>query len=148
MVKKFIVVSAAFCFAATGAFAIVSNATVSWDAPAAISGDTDVTTDGSLVAAFNMIGGAVTVNSVPFASFPATSLTTSTTDGNFTFTESPGHLIADNNLGSSQSPFSNLSSNYKTLLGSALDTDENNTLTLTISGLVVGQQYEFQMVGQ
>ncbi len=33
---------------------------------------------------------------------------------------------------------------YQSLLSTAISTDDNNTLTLTISGLVLGQQYLFQ----
>jgi hypothetical protein len=121
----------------------VANAPITWGAPTNISGDSDVSTGGTLVAAFNMNGPAITVNSVNFASWTFTSNITSTSMGNFTFSET-SHILVASGLGSGSPPFSNLSSNYQTLLGTALTTDENNTLTLTISGLTIGQQYQFQ----
>jgi hypothetical protein len=146
MIKGFILFSAVALFAAIDppAFAVTPVSPIIWNGPVTISGDTNVSTDGALVAAFNMNGNAVTVNGVNFAAFNFTTLSTSATNGNFTFTESPGHLLTLSGIGSANSPFSNLSANYQTLLSSAISTDENNTLTLTISGLVVGQQYEFQ----
>ena len=116
---------------------------ITWGAPTNISGDTNVSTDGTLVAAFNMNGSAVTVNGVNFASWMFTSNTTSTSMGNFTFTET-SHILIASGLGAGSPPFSNLSSNYQTLLSTALTTDENNTLTLTITGLTLGHQYEFE----
>jgi hypothetical protein len=123
--------------------AITANAPITWGPPTNISGDSDVSTDGTLVAAFNMNGPAVTVNGVPFASWMFTTVTTSTTNGNFTFTET-SHILAVSGLGAGNSPFSSLSANYQTLLSTALSTDENNTLTLTMSGLTIGQHYQFE----
>lgn len=117
---------------------------INWGTPVTISGDTNVRTDGSLVAAFNMNGNSVSVNGVPFASWTFPFMATTTTMGNFTITESPGHLLAYSNLGSTSSPFAGLSSNYQTLLSSAVSSDDNNAITLTINGLTLGQQYEFQ----
>jgi hypothetical protein len=71
-------------------------------------------------------------------------MATTATNGNFTFTESPGHLLAESALGSGNAPFSGLSANYQSLLSTAISTDDNNTLTLTISGLTLGSDYEFQ----
>jgi len=126
------------------AFAWVEGSVITWGAPTNISGDSDVRTDGTLVAAFNMNGPDATVNGVTFASFTYPFMATTATNGSFTFTESPGHMLAASGLGSGNSPFGNLSSSYQTLLSTALTTDDNNTLTLTISGLIVGHQYEFQ----
>jgi hypothetical protein len=117
---------------------------ITWGTPTTISGDTDVRNDGSLVAAFNMNGNAVTVNGVPFASWTFPFMASTTTMGNFTITESPGHLLAYSNLGSASSPFSGLTSNYQTLLSSAVSSDDNNAISLTITGLTLGQHYEFQ----
>lgn len=139
------VASAILFLAATSstAFAWAEGSVITWGAPTNISGDTNVSTDGTLVAAFNMNGSAVTVNGVNFASWMFTSNTTSTSMGNFTFTET-SHILIASGLGAGSPPFSNLSSNYQTLLSTALTTDENNTLTLTITGLTLGHQYEFE----
>jgi hypothetical protein len=117
---------------------------INWGTPTTIAGDTDVRNDGSLVAAFNMNGNAVTVNGVSFASWTFPFMATTTTMGNFTITESPGHLLAYSDLGSASSPFAGLSSNYQTLLSSAVSSDDNNAISLTINGLTLGQHYEFQ----
>lgn len=122
----------------------VEGSVITWGSPTNISGDTNVSTAGSLVAAFNMNGPDVTVNGVTFVAFPVTGGSTSATMGNFSFTESPGILVAPTNLGSASPPFSNLSANYQTLLSSAISTSDNNSLTLAISGLIVGQTYQFQ----
>jgi len=145
MNRQLLFVSAALFFAAlaSSGFAVAPNATISWGAPTTISGDSDVSTDGTLVGAFNMNGPTATVNGVTFASFMFTTNTPSASDGNFTFTES-SHVLAATGLGSGSPPFSNLSSSYQTLLSTALTTDDNNTLTLNISGLTIGQQYEFE----
>ena len=146
MIKGFILFSAVALFAAIDppAFAGAEGSVITWGSPTNISGDTNVSTTGSLVAAFNMAGSAVTVNGVTFAAFPVTGGTTTATSGNFTFNESPGFLVPWTSLGSASPPFSNLSANYQTLLSSAISTSDNNALTLTISGLVLGQQYQFQ----
>jgi hypothetical protein len=91
-----------------------------------------------------MNGPAVTINGVTFASFTYPFMATTATNGDFTFTESPGHLLAESTLGSGNSPFGGLSANYQSLLSTAISTDDNNTLTLTITGLTLGLDYEFQ----
>ena len=145
--RQLLFVSATLFFAAFASpgFAVVSvNAPITWGAPTTISGDSDVSTDGTLVAAFNMNGPAVTVNGVTFASFTYPFMATTATNGNFTFTESPGHMLAESNLGAANPPFNGLSANYQSLLSTAVSTDDNNTLTLNINGLTIGQQYEFE----
>ena len=139
-------VTAALILAATtpSAWAWAEGSVITWGSPTNISGDSDVSTTGTLVGAFNMNGPDVTVNGVTFASFTFPFMATTATNGAFTFTESPGHMLAASGLGSTSAPFSNLSSSYQTLLSTAVTTDDNNTLTLTISGLTVGNQYEFE----
>jgi hypothetical protein len=148
MTKKLLLfnIAAALIVAATGptAWAGAEGSVITWGSPTNISGDTNVSTTGALVAAFNMNGSAVTVNGVNFAAFPVAGGSTTATSGNFTFNETPGTLVAPTNLGSANPPFNNLSANYQTLLSSAISTSDNNALTLTITGLVVGQTYQFQ----
>jgi hypothetical protein len=115
-----------------------------WQSPVTISGDADVSTAGSLVAAFNMFGPDVAVNGVTFSAFNVTPGSQTATNGNFTFTEVPGILTPGNTFGSAQAPFANLSANYKTLLSTAISTSDNNTLTLEIDGLSIGQTYQVQ----
>ena len=131
---------AAVCVAQAGA----EGSVIVWGTPTTISGDSDVLNNGTTVAAFNMNGPAATVNGVTFASWTFQTLSTTTSMGNFTFTESPGHLLAVGGLGSGSAPFANLSANYQSLLSTAIATDDNNTLTLTMTGLTIGKTYEFQ----
>src|SRR5438874_12160706 len=95
-------VAAALILAATtpSAWAWAEGSVITWGAPTNISGDSDVRTDGTLVAAFNMNGPAVTVNGVTFASFTYPFMATTATNGSFAFAESPGHLLAASGLGS------------------------------------------------
>ena len=142
-----IAVASAMLFLAASsstAFAWAEGSVITWGTPTNISGDTDVSTNGTLVAAFNMNGSAVTVNGVTFASFTFPFMAQTASNGAFTFTESPGHMLAESGLGSANPPFSGLSANYQSLLSTAVSTDDNNTLTLTISGLTVGHQYVFE----
>ena len=132
-----------FLLSSASAFAWAEGSVITWGSPTNISGDSDVATAGTLVAGFNMNGPAVTVNTVSFSSWTFTTNTTSTSNGNFTFTET-SHILAASGLGAGNTPFAGLSANYQSLLNTALTTDENNTLTLTISGLIVGHQYQFQ----
>ena len=148
MVKRFLFVNLAAALIVAvnspSAWAWAEGSVITWGTPTNISGDSDVRTDGTLVAAFNMNGPAVTINGVTFASFTYPFMATTATNGNFTFTESPGHLLAESNLGSGNAPFNGLSANYQSLLSTAISTDDNNPLTLTITGLTLSQQYEFQ----
>ncbi len=147
MIKKVIFYSIAALFVAASdptAWAGAEGSTIVWGTPATISGDTDVYSAGSLVSAFNMFGPDVTVNGVTFSAFNVTGGSQTATNGNFTFTEAPGILTPGNSFGSGQPPFSSLSANYRTLLSTAISTSDNNTLTLAINGLTIGQTYVFQ----
>jgi hypothetical protein len=139
-------VAAALILTATtpSAWAWAEGSVITWGSPTNISGDSDVNTTGTLVAAFNMNGPDVTVNGVTFASFTFPFMATTATNGAFTFTESPGHMLAESSLGSASPPFNTLSASYQSLLSSAVSTDDNNTLTLTITGLTIGNDYIFE----
>ena len=120
------------------------GADIVWSSPITISGGGDVSTDGSLVAAFNMNGPDVTVNGVTFSAFAVTDQSHVANNGNFAFEENQGVILAPNGLGSGLPSFSNLNANYQTLLSTAISADERDVLVLTISGLSIGQQYQFQ----
>jgi hypothetical protein len=95
-----------------------SAAVISWGSPQTISGDSDVSTSGSLVYAYTIGGPGVegtTVNGVLFGAivFPAPSGSTQTvTVGSVTFTESPGFLWGVNTLGTGTAPYGSLSGAY------------------------------------
>ena len=124
---------------------------ITWGSATTVSGDSDVSTSGTLLYAYNVGASGVssaTVNTVTFASyvFPSAQAPAQTvTVGSVTFTESPGYLWGSNSLGSSSAPFSNLSSGYKTLLGSAGGADNPVSITATLDGLTVGNQYQLQI---
>ncbi|MFM9025053.1 MAG: PEP-CTERM sorting domain-containing protein [Planctomycetaceae bacterium] len=127
-------------------------ATIVWDSPQTISGDSDVITRGSLVYAYNFGPSNVTsstVNGVPFSAFAFPSASgfssgTSVTVGSVTFSEFPGDLIAWNTLGSGSAPYANLSPAYRGLLDSCGASGMPSTVTLLLGGLTNGQEYAFQ----
>ena len=120
-----------------------------WGSPQTVSGDSDVSTTGSLVYAFTFGGTAAppsaTVNGVTFSPFTVPGgIVTSATVGSVTISESPGNLFAYNTFGSASAPFSTLSSDYRTLLGSGAYADLPANITVTLGGLTSGQQYQVQ----
>lgn len=97
-------------------------ALITWGAPTAIAGDTDVSTSGTLITALNFGPVGVlgtTINGVTFDPSPFSSGITTTT---------------------SQA----LSASYLTLLDSALLLPADTTLTAGFGGLTVGETYLFQ----
>jgi len=134
---------------ALGGWCVVAHAApVVWGTPQPISGDSDVSTAGSLLYAYNVGSStvsAVTVNGVAFSAyqFPNNSTTQTITVGNVTMTESPDFL-ATYIVGSSSSPYTGLSANYKTLLDEGGGAGAPNAVTMTFGSLSPGQQYLFQ----
>jgi hypothetical protein len=122
-----------------------------WGPPTTISGDTDVATAGTLVGAIH-IGPAgltnTTINGVTFTAVPIT-ITSSFSSGNFSFTTTGAFQSNSvlNDAGSASPPFSNLSTSYKAMLANGIISSNGASaapFTLTISGLTVGHQYEFE----
>jgi hypothetical protein len=120
-----------------------------------ISGDSDVSTYGTLVDAFSLStvdsAAAITVNGVTFApyAFPALDFgiysgQTSTSLGNYSFSENAGLVDAYDTLGYGSGAITGLSSSYSSLLSSGGSSTYFTTLALTISGLTIGQTYQFQ----
>jgi hypothetical protein len=120
---------------------------IAWGAAQNVSGDSDVSTNGTLLYAYNFGTASVastTVNGVTFAPFVVVDFGTTTTVGDVTISESPDFLYAYNVAGSSIAPFANLSSAYKALLNEAASAGVPATITLQLGGLTPGQSYEFQ----
>ena len=89
-------------------------ATVTWSAPQNINGDTDVSLNGTFVAADNVAGSATTINGVTFAAFtPLSTNPETTTDGYFSLSGSSGTY---GGYGSPSAPFANLTAEYQALL--------------------------------
>ena len=134
-------------------------APVGWGAPHALAADSDVNTNGTLVAAVTGAASATIVNSVTFSSFA----------GNWTYsiTNAGGNVVLANQaqagypnfifnnattFTSGSAPFASLSAAYRTLLAGADFSGYNGTSTggtdtwnLTFSGLAAGTQYELQL---
>jgi len=120
-----------------------------WGSPQTVSGDSDVSTTGSLLYAFTFGGTAApasaTVNGVTFSPFRIPGgIIQSATVGSVTISESPGTLYGSNSFGTASAPFSGLSSSYQSLLGSGAYADNPATITVTLGGLTNGQQYQLQ----
>jgi hypothetical protein len=135
----------------------MSAATIAWGPPTSISGDSDVSTNGTLLSALNpgLYGNAsqaTTVNGVNFIGWaPAGGGAPTDPSGLFTLTPAPGFgIFTTSGLGSSSAPFSALSSAYRVLLDGAdyasnpSQTQFNGSITMRINGLAVGNTYEFQ----
>jgi hypothetical protein len=124
-------------------------ALVTWGSATDITGDSDVSLNGSLVAAFNFGGGDVTVNGVTFTSFVAGSpRVLSMTVGDATlsiFDENSNHTLENFDTSSTSAPFTSLSSDYQTLLGTSTGHVFGDwPQTLSLAGLTIGQTYEFE----
>lgn len=124
-----------------------ADAAITWSGATAISGTLDVSTTGTLVAAYrfgNQSVTSATVNGVTFDPFGIPPLSTSVTVDSFTLAASPS-TMGGFALGLSPSaPFASLDPSYQTLLSTVADTANSSTFTLTIGGLTSGQQYIIQ----
>jgi hypothetical protein len=121
---------------------------VTWGPAQNITGDSDVSTLGTLLYAYNIGESGVastTVNGVNFSSyvFPFAPAQTTTT-GSVTFTENPDYLWPLNNLGTGSGSFAALSGDYKTLLSSGGSAASPSTITGTFGGLTPGNDYLIQ----
>lgn len=130
----------------TDAFAITQTATVNfvavnpitWGTPATISGDTDVSTTGTLLYAYHWNGGNSTVSSVN--GVPFTGTTSITTGGSDVRLYGFGGYY--NAFTSSVAPFVSLSTEYKAMLvGSAYD----GNVGVTLNNLTPGKLYAVQV---
>lgn len=121
-------------------------APIVWGAATNITGVTDVSTAGSLLAAYNFGGAnvaATTINGVTFQPFAIAG--NPTTTGDFSVQESPGQLFGSNTLfGSTSAPLTNLPLSYQTLLQSGVYSQTPSAITLTMNNLTVGQTYQLQ----
>ena len=100
-----------------------------------ISGDSNISTAGTSVAAYNFdSGGATTVNGVTFNPTPNTG------SGNLSIS---GAANQYNGFGSGSSAFSNLTSSYQNLLTNSAYAD-SGTVGLTQGNLTAGERYQVQ----
>lgn len=155
--KKTFVLSTAIAALLSAMAASTTNAAIiTWGSPSNITGDSNVSTNGALVGAYNVGDTGVTntglINGVNFLAFALPTPTllnptpgTSVTVGNFNIQTTDTQFTSNNTLyGSGTPPFSLLSTNYKTLLRSGSEVPDPLTLELTMGGLILGAVYEFQ----
>lgn len=143
------VILAASVALAVSSAAKAAPAPIVWGSAQTVSGDSDVSTTGSLVYAYTFGGTAAppsaTVNGVTFSPFTIPGgIVTSTTVGSVSLSESPGNLFGSNSFGSSSAPFSALSTDYKAILGSGAYADLPVSITVSLGGLTSGQDYLVQ----
>jgi hypothetical protein len=125
-------------------------AMITWGPATTISGNSDVVTTGALLYAYNMgdtTVAATTVNGVTFAPFAIPNTFPSPQSvvvGDVGLAESPYYLFGYSLFGSGSTPYANLSTAYKTLLDSAAFADAPATITVSLGGLTVGQDYTVQ----
>ena len=145
----------ALCFIGAGIWVTVASAqtivSINWGTGAqGITGNSNVSTAGTLVQASNLGGGSVssaTVNGVTFSSAPVTDNVASMSVGAFTLSESPSTLRSLGGASSANAPFSALSSDYQALLIEGASTylpEGANTVRLTMPALTLGNVYLFQ----
>ena len=137
------------------ATACLKAASITWFGPQNITGNTDVKTNGTLFQAVDFgTTSATTVNGVTFSGFSVGSGTSSITVGNInlvgTGTQVAGRQLRQGAFSSGSAPFSTLSGSYQNLVGPGIYS-QNGTpagtaakITVTITGLSVGQQYDVQ----
>lgn len=118
-------------------------AIITWGAPTNISGDSDVSTVGSLVGAANLGADSFsipltspTVNGVTFTAWNSTATTTS---GIFSLGSTTGAFGTSGPVG----PVATLSTAYQALVRTGA-LNMGPTPTLTMSGLTAGNAYQFQ----
>ncbi|MDQ8209638.1 hypothetical protein QEH52_19115 [Coraliomargarita sp. SDUM461003] len=125
-------------------------AEITWGSATNITGDSDVSTDGSLVvaASFNTDFASIVVNGVTFAG--------GGTNGDMRDSDTYGAALtydvsnnSDAAYAEDVSPFNTLSSNYQNLLGSGLwDGTTSTTEEFTFGGLSIDQEYQIQIWAQ
>jgi uncharacterized protein (DUF2141 family) len=133
-----------------------AQAVITWDTAQNITGDSDVSLEGTLVRADRMKSDATTVNGVEFADsltvpVPGMLLGGYTSDplvDDWRFT--PINDWADFNaysdgFGSASAPFSELSAAYQTLLKGARIAEPGFLSTFTLGALTTGQEYLVQV---
>jgi hypothetical protein len=133
----------AAALAGLGYAASARAAGVTFAAPTQITADSDVSTDGSLFAAYSVGGPTQTVNTVTFTGFGVSGA--SATSGNTTISTAGGSMSNPGSAYGTPST-SGMSSAYKSIVdaGCYEDTTPAQPFTIAFGGLTVGQAYQFQ----
>lgn len=136
------VAALALCAAATPARA----ANLVWGPATNISADTDVNNTGMTVGAFRLGNTGLTsatVNGVTFMSLGVPDNTVNITSGNFKLNFIGGTFSSNTGFGTTVAPYGNLPAATQNLLQSG-SFDQSGQITLTMSGLTIGQGYTFE----
>jgi hypothetical protein len=144
MSYRSMLVRASVLFALVIAAAMPARAAIiTWGAAQTVSGDSDVSTAGTLVGALNLgeprVVVSTTVNGVTFDGLGLNG--PSVNFGNFEFTAPFGGFTSFNDSGQ-PAPYSGLSAPYKLLLNDGGSSVPN--FTLKMIGLAAGENYQFQ----
>jgi len=114
--------------------------TLIWNTPVTISSTNDVSTNGTLLYAYNGSGSSASVNGVTFISVNSYS----TWGTGVTLGSGWSAMTASSYAGGSSPPWSNLPGNYETILqGGAWN--NGGAATVTLNNLVAGHQYQVQV---
>ncbi len=128
----------------------LSPAAITWGSASAISGDSDISTSGTFVAAYNFGTTGVsdvTVGGITFTgvAFP-TNGSAFVSFGGYSVSSGASAFGATNSAATPGSaPFNTLSSSYQDLLGSFGDATSGSPFNLIFTGLTVGQTYAVQI---
>ena len=118
----------------------VQAATITWNTPVTVSGDTDVATTGNPLYAYNGANSTASVNGVSFTGENST-----TTWGSVGISISGGGGNYSG-YGASGSPWNSLSANYQTVLkGGSYANNASSAITVTLNSLTSGHQYLVQI---
>lgn len=126
-------------------FNVAVAGTILWGTPQSITGDSDVSTVGTLLYAYNFGSTSVTdatVNGVTFVAFGIAGGKTQSKDA-VTISENP-YFLYWGGWDSTSNPFAALSSSYRNLLGTNVTATSPDTITLELGGLTPGRMYDFQ----
>lgn len=118
-----------------------AQAVITWSTEQA-SSDADISTTGTSVWAYNFGNLNATLNTV---NFTAQNYQNVSDDIVFGFTAGSMDQTTTDNLGSSSTPFTALSLNYRALLNSAAYFESTANATLTLQGLTPGNLYQVQI---
>ncbi len=117
----------------------VAATATQWESAQAISGDGDVSTEGSLVYAYN--AGSASDTTVNGVTFTGTDSATSDFGGNISLTLFDG---ATSGFGGLADPYTNLTASYQSLLSTAV-TNGAATSAITLNNLTIGKRYQVQV---
>ena len=117
-------------------------ASITWGAPATISGDADVSTNGGLLYAYDDSNISATVNTVTFtAGNSASALGANITISGYYWYNTTAFGSMSGN------PWNNLSAAYRSVLQGGVYASSSVTMTVTLKNLIAGHPYEVQVWG-